>query len=388
VIRPLYGYVVRAEAADRVAAPVAEDLAPGQMEQIIDTNPASSLQLFADTPDARCRARAYIARVTTDGTFGPTESWWIYQIREDGHTQTGVVAEVAVAAYDSGRVLRHEHTVAEVASHVADTLEQVGGTAHPVSLLYRHRSAVDDVVRDEIAQPPDIHVAQGDRIQRAWQAKRPEALATALEGITTLYIADGHHRSAGAAALAHRSTAVAGDGRAYLLAVLFPDDQMKTLSYHRCLRLPNRSPRQILAAVAERLGVRAIARPGDDDEPSPGEVWVAIEHQWLSVRLPESAGDGPTSTLDAARLQHQVLGPICDVADPRADPRLTYVPGSSSYAELATMCAARRGIAFVTRAASVAEVMAVSDAGGIMPPKSTWFTPKIGAGLFLRRLDG
>ena len=212
-------------------------------------------------------------------------------------------------------------------------------------------------------------------------------LGSALDEIPTLYIADGHHRSAGAAALAHRSGSGLDDPRSRVLAVLFPHTQMRTLSYHRCLHLPDRSPEQILSAIAGRLDVHAMPAAPDGREPEPGEVWLAVEGQWYSVRLPAPVGPGPTTTLDAARLQHDILGPICDVADPRADPRLSYVPGSALYLELAAICAARGGVGFVTRAARVEDVMAVSDAGGVMPPKSTWFTPKIGAGLFLRRLE-
>ena len=387
MIGPLGGYVVSPAAADRVAAPVAEDLAPGQLERIVASNPDSSLCLIGDRPEAQARGRAYLERVTTDGTFVPTAGWWIYQISEGAHIQTGVVAEISVAAYDAGRVLRHEHTVADIASRVADMLEQVGGSAHPISLIYRAHPEIDDLVAAEIERPPDIRVAQGDRLQRAWLATETDALAAALDEVPTLYIADGHHRSAGAAALAHRSAAGPQDPRSVFLAVVFPHNQMRTLSYHRCLHLPDRSPQQVLAAIADRLEIRTMPLVEDGGEPEPGEVWITLAGRWYATHLPDPAGSGPTTTLDAARLQHDILGPICDVADPRDDPRLSYVPGSARYAELAAICRARQGVGFVTRAARVGDVMAVSDAGGIMPPKSTWFTPKIGAGLFLRRVD-
>jgi len=384
VIRPLDGYVVRAGAAERVVAPVAEDLSPSERDRILATNPDTSLFLLTEVPEARAHAREYLDRVTGDGTFQPTAGWWVYRITDGTHIQTGVVAEVAVAAYESDRIRRHEHTVAEVAGHLADALEEVGGSTHPVSLVYRSDPAIDEIVSRVVVTAPEVHVERGDRIQEAWRVDGDPGLGTALEAIPTLYIAGGHHRSAGAAVLARRSPLELESVRSHFLAVLFPDDQMKTLSYHRCLHLPVRSPAEVLATIARHFPIRPLTDVGET--PEPGEVWVCSEGSWYSLRLPHFADEGPTSALEAARLQHQILGPICDVADPRTDPRLNYVPGSVPLDMLADECGAQAGLSFVTRPPTVDDVMAVSDAGGVMPPKSTWFTPKIGAGIFLRRL--
>lgn len=387
MIRPLRGYVVRPEAASRVAAPVAEDLSVEERNRIRAANPDSSLCMISESAETHAAARAHLERVINDGTYVPTEDWWIYRIREGGMTQTGVVAEVSIAAYDAGNVLRHEHTVSEVAATVADALEQVGGSAHPVSLVYRHQPRIDDVVKVASGRAPDIYVRHGSRIQEAWRVDDPDSLTDALAGIPVLYIADGHHRSAGAAALAHRNASPPDGSSSYFLAVLFPDDQMHTLTYYRCLHLAHQQPDEVLDGIKQRLEVRPMGFPAANSEPEAGEIWSCIHDEWYVIQLPPAGGRGPTSQLAAARLQHQVLGPLCDVADPRTDPRLTYVPGSLGYDHLAATCAARNGIAFVTRRAAVGDVLAVADAGGVMPPKSTWFTPKIGAGIFLRLAD-
>jgi uncharacterized protein (DUF1015 family) len=309
----------------------------------------------------------------------------VYRITDEAHQQTGIVAEVAVTAYESDRIRRHEHTVAEVAGHVADTLDEVGGSTHPVSLIYRHDPVIDKIVAAAVTTEPALRLAREGRIQETWKVDGDPGLGAALDAIPALYIADGHHRSAGAAALSHREAPGLADIRSHFLAVLFPDTDMRTLSYHRCLHLPDHSPAEVLAAIARHFPMKRL--PSPRGVPDPGETWLFAEGTWYAVRLPHGTEEGPTSALDASRLQYQILGPICDVADPRADPRLNYVPGNVPLHILAGACREQAGLGFVTHPPSVDDVIAVSDAGGIMPPKSTWFTPKIGAGIFLRRLD-
>lgn len=385
MIRPFDGYVVSQEAADRVVAPVAEDLHPVERDRILATNPDTSLFLLTEDAEARSHGREYLERVTRDGTFEPTSGWWVYRITDGGHQQTGIVVEVSVAAYESDRIRRHEHTVGEIAEHVADALEEVGGSTHPVSLIYRHDPAIDDATARALSTPPSFRLEREGRTQEAWKLEAGAGLGAALDAIPALYIADGHHRSAGAAVLSRRNEPGLENSRSHFLAVLFPDTEMRTLSYHRCLHLPDHSPAEILAAIARHFPLKRLANPGEI--PEPGEVWLHSEGTWYSLRLPHGTEEGPTSALDAARLQNQILGPICDVADPRADPRLNYVPGSVPLHVLARECQQQAGLSFVTHPPSVDDVMAVSDVGGIMPPKSTWFTPKIGAGVFLRRVD-
>lgn len=386
MIRPLRGYVASPDAAAGVASPVAEDLSVADRERLIAANPDSSMNLLGDTPPELDRARSYLERVVSDGTFRPSEGWWVYRVTGDGHTQTGLVAEVAVTAYEAGNVLRHEHTMADVAARIADALELIGGSAHPVSLTYRHVAALDEFLGRVTRQEPDVRVEEAGRTQEAWEVANSGVPVESLRRIDRLYIADGHHRTAGFAELARRSLASGDDQRAHFPAVLFPDTAMRTRSYYRCLHLRNRPPTGVLADIAAQLPIEPMQPPAADAHPARGVIWVVADGTWHRLPLPDVRGAGPTAALDSARLQYQVLGPICDVADPRTDPRLTYVPGSLGYDELARICREQGGIGFATRPAGVADVMAVADAGGVLPPKSTWFTPKIGAGLFLRRV--
>ena len=382
MIRPFHGHVVSPDAAERVVAPVTEDLDPAERSQLLASNPDTSLFLMPDDPAERSLGREYYERVIQDGTFVPDDGWWVYRITDEVHSQTGIIAEVSVDAYEFDRILRHEHTVGEIADHVADALEAVGASTHPVSLVYRHQPEIDEIVARVVATEPRIRLERRNRVQEAWKTELPDALTQALDAIPSLYIADGHHRSAAAAVLARRQ---ASDTRSHFLAVLFPDIDMRILSYHRCLHLPDHSPAEILEAIGRHFPLTPLPEPSGI--PAPGEVWVCGEGNWYQMSLEHGTDEGPTSALDASRLQHQVLGPICDVADPRADPRLNYVPGSAPLHDVAAACDSQAGLSFVTRPPTVDDVMAVSDAGGVVPPKSTWFTPKIGAGIFLRGLD-
>lgn len=384
MIHPFAGYLVDPEAADRVATPRVEDLDPDRRNQIRADNPDSGLHLLAESNADVVAVRNYVARVTWEGLFRDASGWYVYAITDRDHTQIGIVAEVEVAAYDSGRVHRHEHTMAEIGGRVADILEGTGISTEPVSLLYHQRPGLDARVAAITAGAPEIDVLRSDgRRQQVWPAGKDFVIGTELAQIEDLYIADGHHRSAGASTLASRLQPGPEDPASRFLTVLFPANQMRILGYHRCLVLTHRTSEEVLSTIGAEYDLVPIDAP--ETAPPPGDVHVCADHSWYQLSLRASTREGPTARLDAAQLQHQVLGPLCDVADPRTDNRLEYVPASIGAASFAGMCADRRAVGFMVRPPSVEDVIAVSNAGGVMPPKSTWFSPKVGAGLFLRR---
>ena len=383
MIHPFAGYLVTPEAADRVATPRVEDLDPVTRAQIRADNPDSGLHLLAESNADVISVRNYVARVTWEGLFREAAGWYVYAISEGDHTQTGVVAEVEVAAYDTGRIHRHEHTMAEIGGRVADILEGTGVSTEPVSLLYPHRRVLDERLAAITADPPEIDISGSTgRRQRIWPAGDDATLTEELAKIQDLYIADGHHRSAGASTLANRLQPGPDDPAGRFLVVLFPENQMRILGYHRCLVLSHRTPEEVVSTIDAEYRLEPIEA---GDEPARGVVHICAEGNWYRLALRPIIREEPTSRLDAAALQHQVLGPLCDVADPRTDTRLEYVPASVESETFAAMCAERRAVGFMIRPPSVNDVIAVSHAGGVMPPKSTWFSPKVGAGIFLRQ---
>lgn len=384
MIHPFVGWVVTPDAAPRVATPRVEDLDPELRHEIRTNNPDSGLHLLAESNADVVAVRNYVGRVTWEGLFRDARGWYVYAITEGDHTQTGVLAEVEVAAYDAGRIHRHEHTVAEIGGRVADILEGTGVSTEPVSLLYRHRPSLDAHLATITAGAPEIDLIGGDgRRQRVWEVGADATTTAELAHITDLYIADGHHRSAGASTLAGRLRARPDDPAGRFLAVLFPEDQMRILGYHRCLVLIDRTPQEIVALINEEYPLVPVDYANEN--PPAGVVQVCADGRWYRLELRPSIRESPTSRLDAAQLQHQVLGPLCDVADPRTDNRLEYVPASVPAEDFARLCAEKSAVGFKVQPPSVEDVIAVADSGGVMPPKSTWFSPKVGAGLFLRR---
>lgn len=384
MIHPFAGWLVTPDAAGRVATPRVEDLDPERRDEIRTTNPDSGLHLLAESNADVVSVRRYLTRATWDGLFRQVRGWYVYATTEGSHTQYGIVAEVEVAAYDAGRIHRHEHTMAEIGGRVADILESTGVSTEPVSLLYRSRPVLDNRIAEITAADPEIEVSSPEgRMQRVWNAGADETITTEVSEIQDLYIADGHHRSAGASALAKRLQPGPEDPAGRFLAVAFPHNQMRILGYHRCLVLAHRTPREIIANIEAEYHLAPLEPSGDP--PPAGAVHLCAERNWYEFDLRPSVRNEPTSSLDAARLQYQVLGPLCDVADPRTDTRLEYLPATIDARTLAETCATKGAVGFVIRPPSVEDVIAVADAGGVMPPKSTWFSPKVGAGLFVRR---
>ncbi len=386
MIGPLRGYVVRSDAAARVAAPVVEDMSEAERRAIVEANPDSSVELLYEAPVTRETARHYLARVTSDGTFEPTSGYWLYRVSKAGHQQVGIVAEVNVTAYDEGRLRPHENTKHEVAEAVADAHQEIGATTHPISLTYRHQTEIDAFVGKVTSTPATIDLSTPDgRRQEAWPYPDSEELSDVLADIERLYIADGHHRTAGGSVLAERLSADSDHPAGRLLAVLFPDNQMQILGYHRYLQLPNRSPQVVSRAIGQLFDVREVSI-AETGAVAKGDLCFFADGRWQELSFRSENHLGPAAALDASMLQSQVLGPICDVVDPRSDPRLNYLPGMVDLSELANICLKERAVGFVTKPPTIADVMTVADSGNVMPPKSTWFSPKVGAGIFLRRV--
>lgn len=386
MIHPLNGYVVHTDAAQRVAAPVVEDMSEAERRAVVEANPDSSVELLYEAPVTRDTARHYLARVTSDGTFEPTADYWLYRVSKGGHQQIGIVAEVEVRSFAEGRLRPHENTMHEVAEAVADAHQEIGATTHPISLTYRHHPLIDDLVTEAVAGPPVIDLSTPDgRRQEAWPYPDSEALTGALQTVDIVYIADGHHRTAGGAVLAKRLSAGPKHPAGRLLTVLFPNNQMQILGYHRYLHIPDRSPQAVFDDLSEHFDLRAVSI-SESGQVEKGDLCVFAAGQWHELSFRPEEHLGPAAALDASMLQSQVLGPICDVVDPRTDPRLNYLPAIVGLSELAKICEDRQSVGFVTRPPTVDDVMKVADSGNIMPPKSTWFSPKVGAGLFLRRV--
>jgi uncharacterized protein (DUF1015 family) len=309
-------------------------------------------------------------------------SLYVYQLTMGGHTQTGVAGTFSIDEYERDIVKKHERTRRDKEDDRTRHIRELRAQTGPVFLTYRASDAVGQVVRHTIAEStPLFDFTAPDGIRHTiWRVSTgdEDALVAAFGAIPALYIADGHHRAASAARVhAEQRT---NSASSTFLAVAFPDDEMQVLPYNRLVKdLAGRTPQALLQSIRERFPVTdGTARPSRH-----GDVSMFLDGTWYTIGLGASPeGLSPADRLDVSRLQDAILGPLLDVGDPRTDKRIDFVGGIRGTAELEdAVKSGKAAVAFSMFPVSVRDLMSIADAGGIMPPKSTWFEPKLRDGL-------
>jgi uncharacterized protein (DUF1015 family) len=317
-----------------------------------------------------------------------TPAVYFYRLRMGAHEQTGLAACCSVDEYRRDIVKKHERTRRDKEDdrtrHIVELRAQTG----PVFLTYRRSGAIDALAGQVCAVEPLYDFVAPDGVGHAiWRADAAatRALVDAVATLPALYIADGHHRAA-SAARAHERFQQAGEGpdaeHAWFLTVAFPDVQTQILPYHRVVKdLSSRTPDQFLAAVGERVQIE----PGGPSPAGKGLCQMYLGGRWYTLTLAggaTAAGADPIGSLDVSVLQDAVLAPLLGVLDPRTDKRIDFVGGIRGTGELERLVdSGAAAVAFSLFPVTVAELMAIADAGAIMPPKSTWFEPKLRDGL-------
>jgi uncharacterized protein (DUF1015 family) len=312
-------------------------------------------------------------------------SLYVYRLKMANHVQTGIAGTFSMDEYDRGVIKKHEHTRRDKEDdrtrHMIDLRAQTG----PVFLTYRASPAVDRVVGRLTSQPPLFDFTAPDGVQHTiWRVTDGDnkELVAAFETIPTLYIADGHHRAASAARARQQLGGSAGARGEWdtVLAVAFPDTQVQVLPYNRVVKdLGSYSPASLLATLREQFAVK----DGPAMPASKGEVAMFLDAAWHTIVLGDAASDlAPADRLDVSRLQQTVLAPLLGIGDVRTDKRIDFVGGARGTSELERLVTSGRfAVAFSLYPVGVDDLMRVCDAGGIMPPKSTWFEPKLRDGL-------
>lgn len=321
-------------------------------------------------------------------------SVYFYRLRMGSHEQVGLAACYSIDEYDRGVIKKHEQTRRDKEDDRTQHIMALGAQTGPVFLIYRASSEVDTVAAHAVGGRPlfDFEAVDGVRhtIWRVAGAER-DALVAAFGRIQALYIADGHHRAASAARardlLRKRGLTGTplGDGAdlGSALAVAFPDRQVQILPYNRIVRdLGSLSGARFLEAVRERFTI-------DSGPPAPvkrGDISMYFQGEWRTLRARgRSNPSDRVASLDVSVLQEALLAPILGVADASTDKRIDFVGGARGTAELQKLVeAGRAAVAFSLFPLRVTDLMAVCDAGAILPPKSTWFEPKLRDGLLIR----
>ena len=327
-----------------------------------------------------------------------TPAFYLYRQRVEKRSQTGIVAGVSIAEYEAGRIRRHELTRDDKEKERTRHIDTVGAQTGPVFLTYRGREAINRLAVRVAAGPPEYDFTAGDGVvHTVWVISDPAEILGVVEGfapVESLYIADGHHRAAAAATVARirkdRNPGDRGDeGYHLLMAVLFPQEQLQIMDYNRAIRDLNGLKAE---AFLERVGQKFLIS-GDYTGKSPArrhEFGMYLDGTWrhLTARKEILRDDDPVAGLDVSLLQENLLSPVLGIRDQRTDPRISFIGGIRGMVELENLvdrgdCA----VAFSLYPPTVGEMMAVADAGMVMPPKSTWFEPKLLSGLFVHLLE-
>ncbi|MCP3976629.1 MAG: DUF1015 domain-containing protein [bacterium] len=406
LIRPFDGYVPRADLIEGVVAPPVSSITTDRYDQLVAANPDSILHLLGSAIDTgeggsdpsiydqlgATRLRAMIEEGILE--HHPT-AFYILSVEKGDKQHVGIVCEVDTVGLEDGRIKRHEETRNETEDLVARHLDIIGAHTDPVAMTYRSRPELDTTIRAVVAEQSPLRdfVADDGSRQRLWGVTDLPTLHTLerlVGGIPAVYITDGHHRTAAASRLRVRRTIANPDHRGdepynFLLTVLFSEDQLELHGISRAVKdLGGSAPADVLARIAAVADVDelAVAYAEEARPAGRGRFGMLLDGRWhrITIREPDIPDDAYGS-LDAVLLQELILGPILGITDVRADSRLRYIPGPAG---LAAMDERDVAVGFALHAAAIADVMAVADEGAVMPPKSTWFTPKIKTGLVVR----
>jgi len=323
------------------------------------------------------------------------ECFYLYRLTMGAHTQTGIVAVANVAEYDKNRIRKHEFTRPDKEGDRVRQIDSLNAQTGPVFVTYKHLADIDTLVTALTKAEPEMDITADDGVRHClWVVRDGRVISTITEtfnAMDCMYIADGHHRSAAASRVAARrhEQGAPGDSYDYFLTVIFPDDQMHILDYNRVVKDLNGLSKEVfLQKVQQAFDVR------ESDEPvkpgGNGEFGMYLQGQWYRLaihgdRIPQD----PVKSLDVSLLADNLIDPVLGISDPRRDKRIDFVGGIRGLDGLVQRVdSGEMVLAFSLFPTSMAQLMAVADAGEVMPPKSTWFEPKLADGLVSHVLDG
>lgn len=373
-------------------------------------NPLSFLNIdraetqFSDDVDtyADCvyeKARELLDSQIADGIYvtDAGDHYYLYELTMDGRSQTGIVACCSIDDYVNGVIKKHENTREEKELDRIRHVDTVNAQTGPIFLAYRQNIALKEIVAEEKTKPALYDFVSDDGIRhRVWRidgADRADAIEAAFAAIPSTYIADGHHRAASAVkvGLKRRTKHPGYTGEEpfnYFLSVLFPDEELMILPYNRVVRdLNGMSTEQFFEKLKEKFELEEIGK-----EPyapvQKGTFGMYLDGTWYALKiLPQYRSADPVKGLDVSILQDHLLAPVLGIGDPRTDKRIDFIGGIRGLKELERRVGEDMEVAFSMYPTSIEELLSVADAGLLMPPKSTWFEPKLRSGLFIHRLS-
>lgn len=328
--------------------------------------------------------RANLDRLAASEAFleEPEPALYVYRLVMDGRAQHGIFGLVSTAEYDENVILKHELTRPDKEDDRTRHILTQRAHAEPVMLTYRGLPRIQAEVERAMHAAPLYDFTAVDGVQHTvWRMIDAGEVSDAFRMVPNLYVADGHHRSAAASRVAKELPTERG--AQHFMAVLFPVEEMLIMPYNRVVyRLPE-GPEAFLDQLRERF---RVTDPGPKQPTLPGQVSLYTGGTWYGISLPETEGGSVADRLDVARLQAHLLEPMLGISDPRRDPNIGFVGGIRGTEELERLVdGGLADLALSMHATAPQELLDVSDAGELMPPKSTWFEPKLRSGLLVHR---
>ena len=397
-VRPLRLRLVRQSWAERVSSPAHDALTPSDRRAHLAFNPDSYMAVTrgledvapgesTNAEDLLANGRAALDRLRHNGAFSTErgDDFYVYRLTDRHISMTGIVAGVSVADYVTGQVRIHEHVKANRAIHLANHLDVVGVQSSPIAMAHKPNAAIARLIERAVVGEPLLDFTLPDGLRQSVWAVTDRDDHDTMRSVLDhdpLYLIDGHHRAAAAATF----RTAAGPGTAdWMLSAIFSADELVNAPHHRVIR-PSSGIDEAMRTIGRNRRVRQCTADEIDDRTA-SEIALYSAGQWYALDLPFTGGEGAQSLLDdldPSRLQAQVLAPLLRIDPEGDDGSLGYLAGQRSLAELEKVVDEQEGLLAVMRQVPVSALVAAADAGLVMPPKSTYFEPKVRSGVFLR----
>ena len=410
VIRPFSAIRPSREKVEKIAALPYDVYSRAEAKETVKRNTESFLRIdraetqFDDSvdtyaPEVYRKAHELLWGMVRDGSFVKEEKdcYYIYELTMDGRTQTGIAACASIDDYEQGVIKKHENTRAEKEQDRINHVDICNAQTGPIFLAYRANAVINAVVDAVKKEEPLYDFVSEDGIRhRVWVISEEEQIQTvedAFAAIGEIYIADGHHRAASAVKVGQKRRREHPDYTGeeefnYFLSVLFPDEELMIMDYNRVVKDLNGMSEETFLQKMSQLFEVGIAEEQPVRPRRKGEFSMYLAGKWYLCTIPEKeVPNHPVQGLDVSVLQERLLSPVLGIEDPKTDNRIDFVGGIRGLEELERRCRTDCAVAFAMYPTSIQELFAVADAGLLMPPKSTWFEPKLRSGIFIHALD-
>jgi len=413
VIKPFCAVRPTPELADKVAALPYDVMNSEEAREMVKDNPYSFLHVDKAEidlepgidlydPKVYAKARENLLRFIEEGTLirEPKKAFYIYTLVMDGHPQTGLVSLASVDDYLNNVVKKHEFTRADKEADRIRHVEVTNFHTGPIFLTYVPKDSITKLLEEyqESHAPLYDFIAEDGVGHKAWSILEEDVIQRLEEEfsqVESLYIADGHHRAASAVRVGEKkrkeNPGYTGDEEFnHFLAVIFPSNELRIMDYNRVVKdLNGKSENEFIQAVEENFTVTPASQPGPYKPQKKHEFGMYLEDRWyvLEAKPHIVFDEDPLKRIDCKILQDNLLHPILGIEDPRTDKRIDFIGGIRGLKELETRVKKDMKVAFSLYPTLIEDLIAISDAGMVMPPKSTWFEPKLRSGLFLHDLE-